>query len=78
MTMQGQLPGAIDGIVGIEDQLAAALSKATSQIARLDFMDDEQRSEIYTILQAMQTDTQAHRCLVGQWVSDSRQGVPNA
>jgi len=77
--MQGQLPEAeIGGMVGIEDQLAAALTKATSQMARLEYMDDEQRSEIYTILQAMQADTQAHRCLVGQWVSDGRQGAPNA
>lgn len=78
-TMQGQLPEAdFGGVIGLEDQLAAALSKATTHMARLEYMDDEQRAEIYTILQAMQTDTEAHRCMVGQWVDDRMQGAGNA
>ncbi|HOD80392.1 MAG: hypothetical protein BWX88_01556 [Planctomycetes bacterium ADurb.Bin126] len=72
--MQEQLFGAdVSGMVGLEDQLAAALSKAANEMARLECIDNEQRSEIYTILQAMQADTEAHRSLVGQWVSDRGQ-----
>lgn len=77
--MQEQLTGTdMTGMVGLEDQLAAALDRAANEMARLEYIDDEQRSEIYTILQAMQSDTQIHRNLVGRWVSDREQGRGDA
>ena len=36
----------------------------------MEFFDQEQRAEIYTILQAMRADSQVHQEVVGRWVSD--------
>ena len=61
----------VNKVVGIEDQLAAVLTKAAREVQHIEFNDQEQRAEVYTILRALQDDTAAHRRLVGRWVSDS-------
>lgn len=53
----------------LEDQLMAALQKATKQVGQCESFDEEQRAEVYTILQAIKSDTQLHRQLVGHWIS---------
>lgn len=59
----------------LEAELAAALDEAAAQIAHAECFDEEQRAEVYTILQAIKTDAAAHRQIVGQWVSDAA-GAP--
>jgi hypothetical protein len=58
-------------MIRLEDDLAAALDEAAHQIAHAECFDLEQRAEVYTILHAIQTDTAAHRQIVGQWVNDT-------
>jgi len=71
--MTGDQHGVADvmsSAVGIEAQLAAKLAEAAEEVAHMEFFDQEQRAEIYTILQAMKADTQVHQEVVGRWVND--------
>ena len=54
----------------IEEQLSDVITQAGSEVAHAESFDDEQRAEIYSILQAMRAETQLHRAVVGRWVSD--------
>jgi len=63
---------------GLEQQLAAALSETSEELAHAECFDTEQRSELYTILQTLIADTQAHRRCVGQWVRDRPRGAQDA
>lgn len=74
--MNGELPGggvasAISDMAQIESRLAAKLREAASEVAHTETFDQEQRAEIYTILQAMRQDTEIHEKLVGRWVNDA-------
>ena len=48
----------------LEGRLAATLTAAGDELAHAESFDPEQRAEIYAILEALQTDTAAHRLLV--------------
>jgi hypothetical protein len=61
----------VSNVVNIEQQLALTLSIAAKAVDHMDCFDAEQRSEIYTILQALRQDTAAHCTVVGQWVRDN-------
>jgi len=60
----------------LEEQLAQRLEQTAHEIQHMDSFDDEQRAEIYTILQALREDSLAHRDALtrwaGQWVSDRK------
>ena len=60
----------LSGMARAEEELAAQLVATADEIAHAECFDPEQRAEVYTILRAIQTDTEAHRRIVGQWVSD--------
>ncbi|MCK4601656.1 MAG: hypothetical protein KAU28_04275 [Phycisphaerae bacterium] len=65
MTGDGGLTsGSISGMVKMEDQLAATLFEASDEIAHTECLDNEQRAEVYTILQALKSDTNSHRALI--------------
>jgi hypothetical protein len=66
---------ALSGLAGIEDAFAARLTQTARHVNHADTLDDEQRSEIYAILHALESDCRQHRAIVGQWVSDRS---PNA
>lgn len=76
--MTTMLPGQFDiaALKHLEEQLALQLDQTAHEIEHMDCFDDEQRAEIYTILQALREDSQAHRHAVaawaGQWVSDRK------
>ena len=61
----------VSNVVNLEQQLALTLSIAAKAVDHMDCFDAEQRSEVYTILQALRQDTAAHCTLVGQWVRDN-------
>lgn len=53
-------------ISALEDNLAAQLHQAASKISHTECLDDEQRSEVYTILGALRSDTANHRALLSE------------
>jgi len=53
----------------LENGLAATLARTTQQIQHADCFDQEQRAEIYAILQALRTDTEAH-CIVAEFLTE--------
>ena len=62
--LQSNTPADVSAVAKLEDQLAADLYQTADEIAHAECFDDEQRSEIYTILEALKADTQAHRAAV--------------
>ena len=56
--------GDISILAGMEHQLASALRETAEEIKHAECFDDEQRAEVYAILQALRTDTEAHHATV--------------
>lgn len=54
----------VSALAGIEHQLASALIETADEVKHAECFDDEQRAEIYAILQALRDDTEAHRAMV--------------
>jgi hypothetical protein len=61
--MQGQatIGGTVQAIAGVESQLSAILSATSDEIAHSECLDVEDRAEVYSILQAIQGDSEMHR-----------------
>ena len=68
----------VSTMVNIENQLAASLTEASDEIAHTECLDEEQRAEVYTILQALKADTTSHRTLVELLVRKARGKSANA
>ena len=51
-------------LANLEGRLAATLTSASDELAHAESFDAEQRAEIYAILEALRTDTAAHRLLL--------------
>jgi hypothetical protein len=64
--------------IRLEEELAAALQQTAEEMAHAECLDDEQRAEVYTIIETLRSDTKTHRQVVGLWVSDRPQGGANA
>lgn len=56
--------------IRLEEELADALRRTAAEVAHAECLDEEQRAEVYSILDALRADTQVHRRVVGTWVSD--------
>jgi len=67
----------VSTVVGMETRLAEKLTETADEVAHTECFDQEQRAEIYTILQAMKADTEAHRDIVGRWVNERTGEVHN-
>jgi hypothetical protein len=65
-TYVGAGPLDLSELLNLERQLAATLSEAADEIAHSECFDDEQRAEVYTIVQALLSDTDAHRAAIEQ------------
>jgi hypothetical protein len=50
--------------VGVEAGIVRALSESADELAHAECFDQEQRAELYTILQAIQADTANHRQMI--------------
>ena len=57
-------PSDVSALSGIEHQLASALMETAEEFRRAECFDDEQRAEVYAILEALRGDTDAHRAMV--------------
>ena len=68
----------ISNVMNMEQQLASALAKVSGELSHADFFDQEQRAEIYSILDALKVDTEAARATLGRWVSERGREVGDA
>ncbi|MHC4561508.1 MAG: hypothetical protein ACYS8X_01910 [Planctomycetota bacterium] len=62
-------------IRAIEDQLAATLTETADEIEHSECFDSEERSEVYTILKAMLSDSTEHRDLLTRLAARQRKEV---
>ncbi len=53
-----------DRLAQLEEQLSGMLRAASEEVEHVECFDDEQRSEMYTILRALRADTELDRALV--------------
>ena len=64
--------------VRLEEDLSDAIQRTSEEISHAECLDEEQRAEVYTILEALRSDTQTHRRVVGTWISDRPRGGARA
>jgi nitrate reductase assembly molybdenum cofactor insertion protein NarJ len=57
-------PSDVSALPSIEHQLASTLVETAEEIRYVECFDDEQRAEVYAILEALRGDTEAHRAMV--------------
>jgi selenocysteine lyase/cysteine desulfurase len=55
--------GGLSALATLEHRLSAKLAETADEIQHVECFDDEQRAEIFAILQALRTDTEAHRAM---------------
>ena len=60
--------------VRMEGGLADMVQATKREVQHTECLDGEQRAEVYTILDALKNDTDAHREVVGRWISDRAGG----
>jgi hypothetical protein len=51
-------------LAGLEARIAASLDETADELAHAECFDEEQRAEIYAILQALRTDSRNHRATI--------------
>ncbi len=61
MVDQSGLHGNMQAVEGMEHQLVADLTATSSEIAHSEYLSVEQRSEVYSILDALRSDTEQHK-----------------
>lgn len=49
---------------GVESRIADHLRETADELAHAECFDEEQRAEIYAILQALQNDSENHRAMI--------------
>ena len=59
-----QAGASMNNLTGVEDGLAAMLTDAANRVAHAEYFDDEQRAEVYAILEALKANSQTHRDMV--------------
>ena len=64
-------------VAELETQYAAVLGETAREVARVECFDDEQRAEVYAILEALRADAQQHCSTVGCWISHRTGEVSN-
>ncbi len=53
-------------MASLEQGLAATLTQTSRQVAHSECFDLEQRAEVYTILEALRSNSETHLAMVGQ------------
>ena len=64
--------------VSVESKIAESLSDTSDELAHSECFDQEQRAEIYAILQAIKTDTENHRKTVQLLARKMNEDIPDA
>jgi hypothetical protein len=65
----------VANLASMEARIAATLSDTADELAHAECFDQEQRAEIYAILQAIRNDTSNHRALVDLLAAKLDQGA---
>lgn len=66
-------PADVAALASMEKQLAETLVRTAGELSHSQYLDDEQRGEIYAILQALRLDTDAHHAevaMLGTYISE--------
>lgn len=61
MPDQSEIQGNLQAAAGMESRLAADLTATSGEIAHSEYLSVEQRSEVYSILEALRSDTEHHK-----------------
>ena len=56
----------VSAATNMEDQLTESLRETANDLEHMELFDTEQRAEIYTILEAMRSDTELHRAVAAR------------
>ncbi len=72
MTPQGNLSADTPNVAGMEDKLMATLVETSREVSHTESFDPEQRAEVYTILEILRADMDAHRKIIGRYASEQR------
>lgn len=58
-------PSDLSAAADLEKKLASTLRQTTQEISRMEGLDDEQRAEVYAILETLTSDTKVHLAMAG-------------
>jgi hypothetical protein len=61
MPDQSGQQGNLQAVVAMENVLAKSLLATSSEVAHSEYLSVEQRSEVYSILEALRSDTEHHK-----------------
>ena len=61
MPDQSGLQGNIQAVATMENRLASSLTATSSEVAHSEYLSVEQRSEVYSILDALRADNEHHK-----------------
>jgi hypothetical protein len=62
--------GFLGNLARMEQLLSDTVQATAKEVQHTECLDDEQRSEVFSILHALKNNTDAHRDIVGQWVNN--------
>ena len=65
-------------MTSLESGLAAALTQTSQEIAHSECLDTEQRAEVYSIIEAIKTNSQTHQVMVKQLAEKLKGAEGNA
>jgi hypothetical protein len=57
----GGLQGEVKDIAGMEHRLSSMLGQTRYEVCHAECLDSEERAEVYAILDALQSETEAHK-----------------
>jgi len=63
-SVHSQTPGQLRQAANLETSLLSEIDAASADLQRVNCLDEEQRAEVHTILEAMKHDTQSHAAIV--------------
>ena len=76
--MEAQLHQDLSEWANVESRISNSLTETTDELARAECFDQEQRAEIYAILQAIKNDTDNHRQMIELLAKKLSKDTPNA
>ena len=77
-SMEAQLHQDLSEWANVESKISNSLTETTDELARSECFDQEQRAEIYAILQAIKNDTDNHRQMIELLAKKLSKDTPNA
>jgi len=66
---EGEISDQLERMAALESSLLSEIAAAADELQRNEALDDEQRAEVHTILQALRHDSESHAAIVRSMVS---------